>query len=133
MSVALDRQHFVPGESASCHVTVCNKSSKTIEAIHLLVRQIEDLVVDGIAHENSFDVPATKVRDQEVPQGESVDFDVPVELPKHLYASIPSGTLVQVRYQLVVKLDIPWARDLEVGVPLVLHEKAGMPSGPTAA
>jgi hypothetical protein len=130
LTVALDQQHFIAGETAHCRVTICNKSSKSIDGIQLLVRQIEDLVVDGIAHENCFDVPAAQVGDREIARGEPVEIDLDVQLPKQLYASIASGTLVKLRYQWVVKLDIPWARDLEVGVPIVLHEKAGMPSGP---
>ncbi len=129
LGVALDRSDFFPGDAAHCRLTITNPSSKSIDAIGVFVRQIEDLAAEDLPHINHYDIPVAEIADPKVPRGETVTLDVDFELPKHPYATVSQGTLVKVRYELLVNLNIPWARDLEVGVPIVLHEKPGKPSG----
>lgn len=52
-----------------------------------------------------------------------------VPIPDKLYASIRLGKSIRVRYELVVELDVAWARDVAVRLPILLIEKPGEPSG----
>ena len=129
LTARLDRTRFEPGDQALCQLTICNRSSRTIDAVQVAIRQIEDLMVVGLPHENRFDIPVAGVQAPEIPQGQATELEVPFDVPQRLYASITQGKLVNVRYQLAINLDIPWARDLEAVLPIVIHERPGKPSG----
>lgn len=129
LTVGLERSTFLPGDRTSCDITICNKSTKSIDAINVLVRQIEELAAGGEHKTNRYDLPIADFMEFERKRGEPVKLSFDITMPRNVYATITSSKLVQVRYELVVNLDIPWALDLEAAIPIVFREIAGKPSG----
>ncbi len=100
------------------------------------LRKLKNLTAKGASTTNAEDV-LTKKYQESIPTGETAKLNLPFAVPGNLYPTIASSRLVQVEYEIVAALEIPWASglhipwamDLEVVVPIVLLEDAGRPGG----
>ncbi|MBW2458542.1 MAG: arrestin family protein [Deltaproteobacteria bacterium] len=133
LAAEVGRSTFRPGDQASCKVTIENGSSKPINGVTLLLRQVEDLVPKDVVFHNHDDFELAKEGQPDISQGEPAELAFDFQLPDKLYATIKAGALVNVRYELVVQVDLPWARSPELAVPIVVVEDPGKPSGGVAS
>jgi len=129
LAAEVERSTFRPGDKASCKVTIENGTAKPINAVKLLVRQVEDLLPRDVVFHNHDDLELAVESQPTIPQNEATELSFDFELPDKLYASIATGKLIKVRYELVVQVDLPWARSPELAVPIVVVEDPGKPSG----
>ncbi len=123
------RSTYRPGDEASCKVTIENGSTKPIQGVTLLLRQVEDLIPKDVHFHNHDDLELASQDKPDIPQGEPTELSFDFQLPDKLYATIKTGALVKVHYELVVQVDLPWARTPELAVPILVVEDPGKPSG----
>lgn len=129
LSLALERPLFFVGETISCRLHIQNASSKRVEKAVLSLKQTEYLRADDTGTENECDLCSQEFPEAAVPAGGQGSFVLPFQVPADLYPTVSAGTLIKVKYELQVQLDIPWARDLELHAPILLLERVGVPGG----
>lgn len=129
LSVALERQLFFVGETIQCRLHIQNASSKRVEKAILSLKQTEYLRAGDTGTEKECDLGSQEFPEAAVPAGGQGSFVLPFQVPADLYPTVSAGTLIKVRYELKVQLDIPWARDLELLAPILLLERVGVPGG----
>ncbi len=136
IEASLDKNAFFPGDTIDCHLKIENQSGKPVEAVNITLRKLKNLTAKGASTTNAEDV-LTKKYQESIPTGETAKLNLPFAVPGNLYPTIVSSRLIQVEYEIVAALEIPWASglhipwamDLEVVVPIVLLEDAGRPGG----
>ncbi len=129
MSASLDNNLHFPGDVVKCRLKVKNKSKKKIKGVIVTLQKTEHLSAKGSTTSKTQNVHAAKYGKATIARGKSTHLDLEFTLPANLYPTIRSSELVQVDYQLDFRLDIPWAVDLHVAVPIVLLEEHGKPGG----
>jgi hypothetical protein len=129
LQVTLERDTYFPGEVVLGTIEVTNKSSKAVDAIEYKLRKHEALQAGSSSRTNDGDTELTRTASPPIPQGQPVKLGFEATLPADLYPTTVGSRLVRCSYAFVVNLDVPWAIDLEVAVPLVIIEKAGAPGG----
>lgn len=129
MSASLDNDLHFPGDTVSCQLRVKNKSKKKIKGVIVSLEKTENLSAKGTTTSKTKVIHSAKYGKAAVARGKSANLDLEFTLPANLYPTILSSELVQVEYQLDFRLDIPWAVDLHVTVPIVLLEEQGKPGG----
>ncbi len=129
MSVAIDRNMAFPGEKVYGAIEVTNRSKKNINAITVSLNQIVELKAGRASTTHTSPTQLVKFENPSIPWGEPVKYDLDLTLPDDLYCTIETSQLVHVHYEFDFNLDVPWARDLNVKIPLTILEEAGMPAG----
>jgi hypothetical protein len=130
MAVTLPKSKFFLGESTTCRVNIENRSDKReIKSLEIALEQTEQLVANARQTSRSMKVGAATFSDCVIPPNQPSSFELPYQIPSDLYADIRGGRLVTVSHELVATLEIPWAVDLVVKVPVELLEIAGSPGG----
>ena len=129
LKVELDRNMFLPGESVRGTIGVVNESGKHVDAIQVDLNRVIELKAEDIIASQTNVTSLTAMPSPGVPRGRPNEIPFEVTLPTDLYNSVETSELVKVRYDLQVRLDIPWAIDLETHVPITIIEEAGVPSG----
>jgi len=127
--VQLAKDHFFLGETLLCRLDVQNHSQKKIDAVQLALEQTEHLTA-GNEHKTEVEYfgVATYPNCTLLPN-QQTHWELEFPIPTELYPSILRSTLVRVEYQLQARIEIPWAIDLKIHVPIVLCEVAGSPGG----
>lgn len=125
---SLERNVFFVGETLMPVIEIHNQSAKPVEAIEITLRQVETLrgghSSTTIEHEAASEV----YQQGRVEPAKTESFQLSFAIPTDLYPSIRLGRLVQVSYELAFRFHVPWAADLRYSMPLVLLERAGVPS-----
>ncbi len=129
MSASLDQNLHMPGDTVNCKLAVKNKSKKKIKGIIVSLRKTESLRAKDATSTKSVEIHTTRYDKTTVAAGKTADIELDFTIPKNLYPSILSSELVKVEYEIDFRLDIPWAVDLHVAVPVVLLEEEGRPGG----
>lgn len=131
--ITLDKNIYFPGDTANCRLRVVNQSKKDVQAVAISLQKRESLHAQDSSTFNSGKIHTQNYDNSSIVAGETKEIEVQFSIPNNLYPTILSGKLVQVEYQIVATLDIPWAIDLDIEVPIVLLEEAGRPSGRSSA
>jgi hypothetical protein len=120
-AVHLDKDTFPVGTVLHCQLEVINRApTKEIRAATLALRQIESIEADGQTHEQKTEILRSRFEECRFPLKQRTTVDLKVDLPGDLYPTITLGSLVKVAYELQVTLDIPWAMDAKLSVPIRL-------------
>ncbi|MCP4691816.1 MAG: hypothetical protein GY859_27470 [Desulfobacterales bacterium] len=130
---------FFSGETVRGVMEITNHSKKTIQAIAVSLKQIEVLTAKERSilalskkRHSTTSSNSTLIHEIEtppIPRGKKTRIDLAFDIPPYSYCTITSSTLVRVHHELIFNIDIPWAVDLVVAMPIVLIEKLGAPSG----
>ncbi len=122
LQAALERDVFRPGERLRGVAEVINESGKEIQGVDIVLQRIMHLSAGSASASRCLDAGSAKVGALETSPGRPVRFVMDFDLPGDLYPSIESTGLVRVTYQLNVSLDVPWAIDLAVSLPVTIAE-----------
>lgn len=121
MTVHVEKEKFQAGETLECQLEVINRAPrKEIRAVTLALRQIETLVAQGRTHQSQADVNSVTFPDCRFPLKDKAVVPLRYPIPEDLYPTISCAELVKLDYELLVRLDIPWAVDAKLTVPLTL-------------
>jgi hypothetical protein len=125
-AVHLDKDTFSLGEELHCQLEVMNRApSKEIRAATLVLRQLETVSAHGREHEGATEVARTRFEECRVQPNEHTTSDLKLAIPGGLYPTISCARLVKLDYELQVVLDIPWAVDAKLSVPVRLVRAPG--------
>lgn len=129
LTAIIDRSVFFPGDTLMVKVMVENPSSKRVDAIDVRVNHIINLKAGTSTTELHDTTLLGRFESCSVEPNQDKEFLLEVEIPRDLYASSLSSKLVRLSYRLAVSLDVPWAIDLTTTIPVLILERASMPSG----
>ena len=129
MSASLDQNLHLPGDTVNCKLTVKNKSKKKIKGVIVSLRKTESLRARDATSAKTAEIHSARYGKTTVAAGKTADIELDFTIPRNLYPTILSSELVKVEYEIDFRLDIPWAVDLHVAVPIVLLEEEGRPGG----
>ncbi len=122
-AVHLEKDRFRLGETLLCCLEVTNRApGKGIRAATLSLLEIETAYADGQTHEAPHEIARVKFEQHPILVKEHALVDLKLDIPEDLYPTISGATLVKLNYELQVALDIPWAVDMKLNVPVVLLE-----------
>lgn len=125
-AVHLDKDTFHVGETLHCQLEVENRAPrKEIHTATLALRQVETLQANGRTHVTTAEVGRARYDECRFPLKDRATVDLKYEIPSDLYPTIAGGTLVKLEYELQAALDIPWAVDAKLSVPIRLVGPAG--------
>lgn len=130
VSAALERDAFHPGDPLRCRVEIDNPGDRRIDAVLLDLKRVLQLSTGSATRtvEEPERLAAKNLRESPAARRRSVVLDA--MLPDDLYATIDAARFVRVEYAVVVRLDLPWAVDLSVEIPIRIDERPDRPSGP---
>lgn len=129
----LDKNAYYPGETVNCRLRVENLSKKDVHAVEISLQKIEALRAQDSSTIKMERVHTEEYDNSRVQAGQTKELELQFPIPHNLYPTIMSSKLVQVEYRVVITLDIPWAIDHDIEVPILLLEEAGRPSGRSVA
>lgn len=129
MSATIDRNMCFPGEEVHGELAVTNNSSKTIEAIKVTLKRIVKLKAHGSSLTATDKSQLLEVEQPAIQFGLPTTLDLTFQIPGDLYCSVTTTRLVRVYYELLIDLDLPWAKDARLKFPITILEEGGMPSG----
>ncbi len=119
--VHLERDTFQPGEVLHCQLKVMNRApNKEVRAVTLILRQLETAFADGHTHTGETEITRARFDECRFPFQQCTTAALDLVIPDDLYPTIARATLVKVGYELDVRLDIPWAVDAKLSVPIKL-------------
>jgi Arrestin (or S-antigen), N-terminal domain/Arrestin (or S-antigen), C-terminal domain len=119
--VHLEKDTVCLGDPLRCRLEVTNSASgKEIRAATLALRQIETLYAKGRSHESQREIISARFEDCQFLYGQCAAADLKLDVPRDLYPTIAAASLVKLDYELQVSLDIPWAMDPKLSVPVKL-------------
>lgn len=117
----LDKDVYVPGERVCCRIEVLNRApGKEIRAATLVLRQIETSTANGETNEEVREIVRVKYQPSEFPLKQSATAELGFDLPPELPPTMTLGSLVKLNYALQATLDISWAVDPKLSVPIRL-------------
>ncbi len=117
--VHLEKDTFCLGEVIQCRLEVKNNApNKEIRAATLALRQIETLYANGRSHESQKEITSARFEECRFAYRQSATADLKLEIPGDLYPTISTASLVKLDYELLVSLDIPWAVDPKLSLPV---------------
>jgi hypothetical protein len=120
-AVHLDQDTFCLGEMLHCQLEVMNRAPrKEIRAVTLALRQTETAYADGRTHQGETEISRARFDECRFPLKERTARDLELAIPDELYPTIARASLVKLDYELRVTLDIPWAVDAKLSVPVRL-------------
>jgi hypothetical protein len=121
VAVHLDRDKFQVGETLECKLEVMNRAPrKEIRAVTLALRQVETLLAQGRTHQSQAEINSVSFPDCRFPLKDRTVVPLGYSIPEDLYPTICCAELVKLNYELLIRLDIPWAVDAKLAVPLTL-------------
>ena len=120
-AVHMDKDTFYLGEVLHCQLEVMNRAPrKEIRAATLALRQLETAYADGRTHERQTEITRTRFDQCRFPVKERKTVDLTLGVPGNLFPTIARARLLKLDYELQVTLDIPWAVDAKLSVPVKL-------------
>jgi hypothetical protein len=120
-AVHLQKDTFYPGEELQCQLEVMNRAPrKEIRAATLVLRQLETAYADGRTHEGQTEIARAGFGECRFRLKERTTVALQLSIPTGLYPTIALGSLVKLGYELQVTLDIPWAVDAKLSLPVRL-------------
>ncbi|MHC1744027.1 MAG: arrestin family protein [Syntrophobacteraceae bacterium] len=123
----LDREVFCPGDTITGTFVVTNYLGKHINAVTVELTRVVDLIDKESRAELSRKIHSGELAVPEGLGGQLAQIPIRIPLPEDLYGSVSATELVRVRYELVFRVNVRWARDLELTVPVTIVERAGLP------
>ncbi|XP_030620580.1 arrestin domain-containing protein 3-like [Chanos chanos] len=127
MKVNIEKMGFIQGEMLKVIAAVENSSSRPLKLKYSL--QQRQKFFDSRSKSKSVHNVIFKAVGDLVPSGHKQTVIAELHLPAHLQLSIFYCNIIKVEYFLKVYLDVPYASDPEVILPLVILPP-GQPSGP---
>jgi len=126
--VHLDKDTYYPGEVLRCQLEVMNRApKKEIRAATLLLRLLETAYAGGRTHTGPTEITRARFADCDFPLNQCARISLKLGIPTDLYPTISRASLVRLDYELVVVLDIPWAVDAKISVPIKLVRRRSRP------
>lgn len=120
-AVHLDKDTFYLGEELAGHLEVMNRAPrKEIRAVTLVLRQLETACADGRTHQGESQVARARLEECRFPLKDCTTVELGLAIPGDLYPTVARGSLVKLDYEFQVTLDIPWAVDAKLSVPVKL-------------
>ncbi len=129
LAVTIDRNMALPGEKINSVLEVANRSQKKITAITVSIQQIVELKAHKSTTKHTSPIQLVTLEKPSIPWVQPTTFDMELTLPDDLYCTITTSEIVRIHYKLEFTLDVPWAVDLSVTLPITILEQAGMPTG----
>lgn len=129
MDVTLDKNMFFPGDDVHGVLKLTNSSTKKIDGFCIWLYKVTELRAKNTAHSETGRTQLLNVHNPGLLPGNEAELGLNFKIPAQIYSSSYLGQLVKVRHEIGVSLDIPWAKDPETRIRVVILEKAGMPSG----
>lgn len=119
----VDKNAYMSGETAQAHVKVANNSA--VKVNHFTSKLIRTISFnDGHGHTNKYrDIVAQERYDGTEPHTEKAS-DIPLRLlgkKSHPLQASTESKMVKCEYQIMIEMDIPWAPDLEIFVPIKIY------------
>lgn len=122
MSVALERDTFCANDRVRGGLAVLNESGKRPRRIIVELLRTIRLRAGSSSSTRSEGVPLGAIPDPVIERGTPAKFDLDFAVPPNLASTSIRGELVKVSYELVVSLDVPWALDPKVRIPVTIVE-----------
>ncbi|XP_050957308.1 arrestin domain-containing protein 3-like [Labeo rohita] len=117
MAVKTDKTGYIQGETISVFVDIDNSSSRDVKLKYSLKQQ--QTFIAGSSTNGGYKDIVKETRDR-IPSGEKSQFTVDLTLPRDLTVTIENCRIIKVQYELKVYLDVSFASDLEVILPVVI-------------
>jgi hypothetical protein len=131
LAVYLDKDAYRPGEQVLCRLEVTNHSpSKKLRGVKVAVQQVEKgrahrgrMMIPGkYSYRQDKEVAGAEFRPKELRFKETTRGEFKMDLPEELAATM-KGNVVKVAYQVEATLEIPWAKDVVVTLPIKILPK----------
>ncbi|RXN21221.1 arrestin domain-containing 3-like protein [Labeo rohita] len=106
-----------PGETIRVFVDIDNSSSRDVKLKYSLKQQ--QTFIAGSSTNRGYKDIVKETRDR-IPSGQKSQFTVDLTLPRDLTVTIENCRIIKVQYELKVYLDVSFASDLEVILPVVI-------------
>ncbi len=106
-----------------------HNSSKMVEAITVTLKRIVQLKSHGSSFTTTDETQFLKIEQPSIQFGLPTKFDLTFHIPDDLQCSVTTTKLVQVFYELLIELDLPWVKNARITFPLTILKEAGMPPG----
>ena len=118
LSVTTDRSGYCPGESIAITTEVDNHSNRRITAVRAALKQIVAYYAQGSSHHDHKVIQ--RIEGPEIEPGATSNWNnEPLPIPPTA-PCISSCHIIQLSYVLIVTLDIPWATDLHIEIPITI-------------
>ena len=130
LRVGLERDVFRPGEHLRGAAELTNNSGKQVRWVNFTLQRTTQLTAGSASTSRTLNVDTAVFGPPEAARGRPVLVPLDFDLPGDLYPTIAGTRLVRVSYQVIVNLDVPWAIDLAVSLPLTVAEPEEAPPPP---
>ncbi|RXN34095.1 arrestin domain-containing 3-like protein [Labeo rohita] len=117
MTVTTDKTGYMQGETIRVFVDIDNSSSRDVKLKYSLKQQ--QTFIAGSSTNRGYKDIVKETRDR-IPSGQKSQFTVDLTLPRDLTVTIENCRIIKVQYELKVYLDVSFASDLEVILPVVI-------------
>lgn len=134
MEVTIPKFHFLVAETAPIEVTITNESVKSVDAIKVSLvthiychAQSKKKITKLLRHKHIYETKMKGKTNKVCP----LKYEIPDVIPTTASAELESEgdpKLVQIYHLLRIVLDVPWAVDLEIEIPIII-----MKTNPRAA
>ena len=118
--IELDQDVYFPNSVVKGTMLLTNHSSKEVEAIVVELAQICSLKAKSLKHDETTPTLLVRQSDLGIRQGRETEVSFDFRLPDGLQPSTETGELVKVKYGMVFRLEIAWAMDMEIGLPVTI-------------
>jgi hypothetical protein len=129
VKLTVDSNLFYPGDIVTGSIEVENKSSKSITAITVGLNKKVDMRAHGSTTSYSSVTNLMTFENPSIPLCGPATFNFECKIPEDVYCTLVKSKILKVDYSIHVNVDVPWAVDLEVQVPIMILEEEGFPSG----
>jgi sporulation-control protein spo0M len=127
--VTLGNNLYYPGDFISGSVDIENKSAKKIKAISISLKRVLKMTAHGESTSVNNITKLQVIQNPVIPEHGKAAITFECQLPGDVYATLVRAHLMKLHYVVLVSVDVPWAIDLDVEVPITILEEAGFPSG----
>ncbi|XP_067296159.1 arrestin domain-containing protein 3-like isoform X1 [Pseudorasbora parva] len=117
MTATTDKTGYMQGETIRVSVDIDNSSSRDVKPKYSLKQQ--QTFIAGKSTNKAFKDIVKETKDP-VPSGEKTKFIVDIHLPHDLTINIENCRIIKVQYQIKVSLDVSFASDPALMLPVVI-------------
>ena len=129
LNVTVDNNQYYPGDVVTGKIEVDNRSSKEVTEMTVSLNQRRNMRAHRSTIERTDMKLMTTITNPVISQSVATSFDFEFKIPDDTYCTILNSRILKVNYFVNVNIDIPWAIDLDVDVPILVLEEEGLPSG----
>lgn len=129
LKVQVENNQYYPGDTVRGSFEVVNNSSKTISEITVGLTEKLQKIAHSSRRSSESNTVLQKYECPQITPGMPETFSFEFVIPQDIYCTLKYSSIVLLDYFVHVNLDVPWAIDLAVDVPILILEEEGCPSG----